>query len=147
MRDVVEITGLEVLRQRFAALAAAKDLGPTLRAEAEAEAVAAEARATLAASSAGAALARSIEVVEIGQGDRLGYAVGTAAPAGHFLEFAPRGCARRPGLARCSMLVYRQLCKPSEMCSPWLAERVAAAFDFRQELNLCMGAAEPHMSG
>jgi len=34
VRDVVEITGLEALRQRFAALAAAKDLGPTLRAEA-----------------------------------------------------------------------------------------------------------------
>jgi hypothetical protein len=96
--DVVEITGLEVLRQRFAALAAAKDLGPTLRAEAEAEAVAAEARATLAASSAGAALARSIEVVEIGQGDRLGYAVGTAAPAGHFLEFGTSRMRASPWL-------------------------------------------------
>ena len=96
MRDVVEITGLEALRQRFAALAAAKDLGPTLRAEAEA--VAAEARATLAASSAGAALARSIEVVEIGQGDRLGYAAGTAAPAGHFLEFGTSRMRASPWL-------------------------------------------------
>ena len=36
MRPALEIRGLEALQKRFAALGAVKDLGPALRAEAEA---------------------------------------------------------------------------------------------------------------
>jgi hypothetical protein len=45
VRPAVEIRGLDALRKRFAALGAVKDLGPALRAEAEA--VAEAARETL----------------------------------------------------------------------------------------------------
>jgi len=81
----VEIRGLEMLRQRLAALGAMTGLDPALRAEAEA--VAAGARATLATRHADSPLARSIRIIDASEGDRLAFAIGTDEPSGRYLEF------------------------------------------------------------
>jgi hypothetical protein len=90
VRPAVEIRGLDALRKRFAALGAVKDLGPALRAEAEA--VAEAARETLRERDPQSQLARSIKIMELAGGDQPAFAVGTDDPAGFFLEF---GTARR----------------------------------------------------
>jgi HK97 gp10 family phage protein len=90
VRPAVEIRGLDALRKRFAALGAVKDLGPALRAEAEA--VAEAARETLRERGPQSQLARSIKIMELAGGDQPAFAVGTDDPAGFFLEF---GTARR----------------------------------------------------
>src|SRR5262245_47630272 len=90
VRPALEIRGLDALQRRFAALAALKNLGPALRAEAEA--VADAARARLREREPNSRLAQSIEIRELGGGDQPVFAVGTDDPAGFFLEF---GTARR----------------------------------------------------
>ena len=98
MRGPVEIRGLESLQRRLADLARATDLRPALRAEAET--VAADARAALESRSAkgAGALARSVEIIEMGQGEALAFAVGTRAAAGHFLEFGTTRARAAPWL-------------------------------------------------
>ncbi len=82
----VEVTGLEALRARLARAAAPEPFKKALREEAEA--LAAELRRE-----APAELAAGIEVKDVSQGDRLGFSVGTADPAGRALEF---GTLKRP---------------------------------------------------
>lgn len=90
MRPAIEIRGLDAMRKRFAALGAVKDLGPALRAEAEA--VADAARERLRERDPESQLAQSIKIMELEAGDHPAFAVGTEDPAGFFLEF---GTARR----------------------------------------------------
>jgi hypothetical protein len=90
VRPALEISGLDALRKRFAALGAVKNLGPALRAEAEA--VADAARERLRERDPTSLLAQSIEIRELGAVDQPAFAVGTDDPAGFFLEF---GTARR----------------------------------------------------
>jgi hypothetical protein len=85
VRLALEISGLEGLRRRFAALGAMKDLRPALRAEAEA--LAAEARDRLSERDPNSRLARSIKIMELAAKDHPAFAVGTDEPAGFFLEF------------------------------------------------------------
>ena len=82
----VEVTGLEALRARLARAAAPEPFKKALREEAEA--LAGELRRE-----APAELAAGIEVKDVSQGDRLGFSVGTADPAGRALEF---GTLKRP---------------------------------------------------
>ncbi len=82
----VEVTGLEALRARLARAAAPEPFKKALREEAET--LAAELRRE-----APAELAAGIEVKDVSQGDRLGFSVGTADPAGRALEL---GTLKRP---------------------------------------------------
>ena len=82
----VEVTGLEALRARLARAAAPEPFKKALREEAEA--LAGELRRE-----APAELAAGIEVKDVSQGDRLGFSVGTADPAGRALKF---GTLKRP---------------------------------------------------
>lgn len=90
MRPPIEIRGPDVLRKRFAALGALKDLQQALRAEAEA--VAEEAKARLIERDPDSKLAQSLKIMALGAGDQPAYAVGTDDQAGFFLEF---GTSRR----------------------------------------------------
>jgi hypothetical protein len=85
VRPAVEIRGLDALRKRFAALGTMKDLGPALRAEAEA--VAEAARERLRERDPESRLAQSIKIMELEAGGHPAFAVGTDEPAGFFLEF------------------------------------------------------------
>jgi hypothetical protein len=76
----------EALRARLAQAAAPEPFKKALREEAEA--LAAEARRE-----APPELARTIEVRDVSKGERLGFSVGTADPAGRALEF---GTLKRP---------------------------------------------------
>jgi len=76
----VEITGIEALRRRFEAASAPEAFKSALREEAEA--IAAEARRE-----APGELAHSIAVEDVSQGERLGFTVRTADPAGRAAEF------------------------------------------------------------
>jgi len=91
----IEISGLESLQRRLAALAAMPGLAPAL--SEEAGAIAEAARATLASHGNGD-LARSVEIEESGQGDRPGFAIGTREPAGRYLEFGTRRMRPQPWL-------------------------------------------------
>ena len=73
---------------------------------------AAGAKATLAARDADSPLSRSIEVIDVSEGDSLAFAVGTEEPVGHFLEF---GTTRMlPGSVPRSTPVHRALTIPLE---------------------------------
>jgi hypothetical protein len=74
------IVGLAALQDRFAGALEEQAVKESLRKQAEA--VAAEARAE-----APAHLAQSIEVLDESRGADIAYAIGTADPAGHTLEF------------------------------------------------------------
>ena len=76
----VEVTGLEAQRARLARAAAPEPFKKALREKAEALAVELHREAP-------AALAAGIEVKDVSRGDRLGFSVGTADPAGRALEF------------------------------------------------------------
>jgi len=82
----VEITGLAELRRRLEAASAPEPFKKALREEAEA--IAAEARRQEPG-----ALAQSIEVQDVSQGERLGFTVGTSDPADRAAEF---GTLKRP---------------------------------------------------
>jgi HK97 gp10 family phage protein len=82
----VEVKGLEALRERLAATALPQAIKEALRAEAEA--IAEEARRE-----APGELGQTVEVVDQSRGAEPAYAMGTAHPAGRFLEF---GTVRRP---------------------------------------------------
>ena len=84
--SAVEVKGLEALRARLAAAAAPEPFKKALREEAEA--LAAEARRE-----APPELAQTIEVKDVSQGERPGFSVGTADPAGRALEL---GTLKRP---------------------------------------------------
>ena len=82
----VEIRGLEALRRRLAAAAVPQAVKGTL--QAEAEAIAEEARAR-----APGELGGTVEIIDQSRGMKPAYAIGTAQPAGRFIEF---GTSRRP---------------------------------------------------
>ncbi len=82
----VEVTGLQALRRRLEAASAPEPFKKALREEAEA--IAAEARRE-----APGEIARTIEVVDVSQGERFGFTVGTSDPAGRAAEF---GTLKRP---------------------------------------------------
>jgi hypothetical protein len=82
----VEITGLEALRRRLEAAGAPEPFRTALREEAEA--IAADARGE-----ASGDLARTIEVEDVSQGERLAFTVGTSDSAGSAAEF---GTLRQP---------------------------------------------------
>jgi hypothetical protein len=93
---VVEIDGLGSLRRRFDSVAEMRDAGVALRAEAEA--IAAAARATLESSGGKGELAASVEIVDVSEPHRPGYAIGTANPAGWHLEHGTTRMRGRPWL-------------------------------------------------
>jgi hypothetical protein len=82
----VVIDGLESLRRKLAKTAEPAAIKEALRNEAEA--IAAEARAR-----APGEVADTVEIVDESRGLKLAYAIGTADPAGRFIEL---GTARRP---------------------------------------------------
>jgi hypothetical protein len=84
----VEVTGLAALRRRLEAASAPEAFKQALREEAEA--IAAEARRE-----APGELARTIDVVDVSKGERLGFAIGTTDPAGLAAEF---GTLKRPAM-------------------------------------------------
>jgi HK97 gp10 family phage protein len=81
----VAVKGLDSLRRGFAAAAAPVAIKDALRREAEAIAQAARAGAP-------GRLGETVEIVDQSRGLKLDYAIGTAQPAGRFLEF---GTVRR----------------------------------------------------
>ncbi len=82
----VVIEGLDALLRKLAKAAEPAAVKDALRNEAEA--IAAEARTR-----APGGLADTVEIVDESRGPKLAYAVGTADPAGRFIE---QGTARRP---------------------------------------------------
>lgn len=83
---VAAIKGLEALRRRFAAAGASAPVKGALRAEAETIAEAARREAP-------GQLGGTVEVIDQSRGTRSAYAIGTAHPAGTWLEY---GTVRRP---------------------------------------------------
>ncbi len=82
----VTIKGLDVLRRRLAAAGAPEPVKGALRAEADAIAEAARRDAP-------GQLGGTVEVIDQSRGTRPAYAIGTAHPAGAWLEY---GTLRRP---------------------------------------------------
>ena len=97
----VEVTGLAALRRRLEAASAPEAFKQALREEAEA--IAAEARRE-----APGELARTIDVVDVSKGERLGFAIGTTDPAGLAAEFGTLN------FGRFSARVYQRLRTGSE---------------------------------
>jgi hypothetical protein len=89
--STVTVKGLDALTQRLAAAGAPEPLQRTLRDEAEAIAEAARRGAP-------GQLGETVEVVEQSRETRLAYAIGTAHPAGRFLEYGTVKLAARPWL-------------------------------------------------
>lgn len=96
MTAPIEIRGLDGLRQRLAALGAMTGLEPALRVEAEA--VAEAARGRLEQRHPASPLAQSVAVTALAGGERPAFAVGTAEPAGFYLEFGTSRCPAAPWL-------------------------------------------------
>ena len=80
------VKGLETLRRRLVGAAAPQPIKTALRTEAEA--IAAEAR-----DAAPGELGQTVELIDQSRDMKLAYAIGTADPAGRYLEF---GTVRRP---------------------------------------------------
>jgi hypothetical protein len=95
VKPPIEIRGLDTL-QRLASLGAMDGLAPALRAEAEAVAV--DARQRLKEGGGRDRLAASVEVTAAAGGSQPSFAVGTAAPAGFYLEFGTAKMRARPWL-------------------------------------------------
>jgi len=82
----VTVKGLEALQRRLAGASAPEAVKATLRDEAEAIAEEARARAP-------GELGGTVEIIDQSRGMKPAYAIGTAQPAGRFIEF---GTSRRP---------------------------------------------------
>jgi hypothetical protein len=115
----VTVTGLDALKRKFAAAAAAEPVKAGLRAEAEA--LAAEARAR-----APGALGESIEILDQGRADSPAFAVGTRDRAGRYIE---QGTTRRPPTPWLGPIFWAR----SRRVKHSLAKLIARAFESRRE--------------